>query len=194
MIYSNRYVLFLPFPDFLNFVKINKGNFVGNYFDFILVPDVAPIVNVTHNVSSSFMITITEKPPAHELNGVLRFINIRYNISQEQENNYSLRIDHEVFFNSSTPFSFILPNLLAFTVYRMHISYVTVGRGPETNVTMRTLIDSKGLRLLVFYLLTNTKIIRLNSAYSVSSGKPSLSLHPHPFHKADLASFWCLYC
>ena len=106
------------------------------------------------------MITITEKPPAHELNGVLRFINVRYNISQEQEKNYSLRIDHEVFFNSSAPFSFILPNLLAFTVYRMHISYVTVGRGPETNVTMRTLIDSKGL--LVTWLISDYSVLCRN--------------------------------
>ena len=148
----------MPFPgfDFQIFAKLNEGNIVGNHFNFVLVPDVAPIVNVTQNSSSSFLITITEKPPAYELNGVLRFINVRYNISQEQEKNYSLRIDHEEFFNSSAPFSFVLPNLLAFTVYRMRISYVTVGGGPETNVTMRTLIDSKGLWLL---LLTNTKNI-----------------------------------
>ena len=120
---------------------------------FFLEPDVFPVVNITSNSSQAFEIVITEKPLEHLLNGILRFITVLYNITSptdldKKQYNYTLPVNHILFFENADPFSFLLKNLTAYTNYSVQLVYVTVKPGNWSKAThKRTPIDSK-LRFL----------------------------------------------
>ena len=127
---------------------------------FFLEPDVFPVVNITSNSSQGFEVVITEKPLEPLLNGILRFITVLYNITSptdldKKEYNYTLPVNHTLFFENTDPFSFLLKNLTAYTNYSLQLAYVTVTPGNWSKTMHKgTSIDSK----LRFLKANNTTI------------------------------------
>ena len=127
---------------------------------FFLEPDVFPVVNITSNSSQGFEVVITEKPLEPLLNGILRFITVLYNITSptdldKKEYNYTLPVNHTLFFENADPFSFLLKNLTAYTNYSLQLAYVTVTPGNWSKAMHKgTPIDSE----LRFVKTNNTTI------------------------------------